>query len=116
MAELELFELLALECRVDLDGTLRYYNAQGQIHREYGPAVEGLDGYRAWYQNGKRHRADGPAVEYNDGSREWRQHGRRHRIDGPAVEYGDGTYEWWLNGIELTEAEWQQAVASMGNA
>ena len=90
MTEDALFELLSLECLVDPNGTVRYYNTQAQLHREYGPAIEYPDGYRAWYQNGQRHRVDGPAVEYTDGSK-----------------------FWFINGIMLTEAEWQQQVASM---
>ena len=90
LTEAALFELLTLECRVDGTGALRYYNAQGQIHRVHGPAIVCTDGYRAWFQNGQR-----------------------HRIDGPAVEYEDSYRAWYINGKELTEAEWQQAVASM---
>ena len=71
LTELALFELLSLECRADSDGTLRYYDAQGLPHREHGPAVERVDGYRAWYQNGQLHRSDGPAVVRPDGIQEW---------------------------------------------
>ena len=115
MTEEALFELLSLECRVDAMGTLRYYNAQGQLHREYGPAIEYSNGSRVWYQNGQRHRIDGPAVEYSDGDRVWYQNGQRHRIDGPAVEYSDDGRAWYINGKVLTEAEWQQQVSSMEN-
>ena len=90
MTEEALFELLSLECRVGSDGTLRYCNALGRMHREYGPAIEWPDGSRAWYQNGQR-----------------------HRIDGPAIEYSVGYRAWFINGRELTEAAWQKAVASM---
>ena len=90
MSELALFELLTLECRVDSNGTLRYYNEQGQIHRVHGPAVEYVVGGRAWYQNGQLHRADGPAVEYSGGNK-----------------------SWYIGGKELSKAEWQQAVSSM---
>ena len=90
MTEEALFELLSLECRVDAMGTLRYYTAQGQLHRAHGPAIEHSDGYRVWYQN------------------DW-----LHRLDGPAVEYDDGYRAWYINGKSLTEAEWQYAVASM---
>ena len=116
ITEEALFELLSLECRVDSDGSVRYYNALGQVHRVYGPAFEHPDGSRAWYQNGQRHRLDGPAIEYSGGYQAWYQTGQRHRIDGPAIEYADGEHEWHINGKELTEAELQQAVASMGNA
>ena len=90
LTELALFELLSLECRTYSDGTIRYYNAQGQLHRVHGPAVEWADGTHMWYQNG-----------------------RRHRLDGPAVEYSHGYREWYIDGKALTETEWQQAVASM---
>ena len=61
------FELLSLECLVDSDGAAYYYNAQGNLHRVYGPAIE----------------------------------------------YPDGSREWFINGKELTKAEWRRAVASM---
>jgi hypothetical protein len=111
--ELALFELLSLECCVDTDGTVRYFNALGEFHRVYGPAIEYTDGTRVWYQHGQLHRLDGPAIEYPDGSREWYQNGQRHREGGPAVIYADGYREWYLKGRELTRAEWQKAVASM---
>ena len=91
MTEAALFELLSLECRVDSDGVVRYYNSLGQIHRVHGPAVERPNVYR-----------------------EWRQQGQRYRIVGPAIEYSDGRRAWYINGKELTETEWQQTVASMG--
>ena len=28
-----------------------------------------------------------------------------HRIDGPAFESTNGTKEWWINGVQLTEEE-----------
>ena len=74
-------------------------------HRIDGPAIERTDGYKAWYQNGERHRTDGPAIECTDGHKEWYQNGKLHRTDGPAVEYSDGYKAWCLEGIELTEAE-----------
>jgi hypothetical protein len=45
--------------------------AMTMLHREDGPAVEGCDGYKAWYINGKRHREDGPAIKWNDGYKAW---------------------------------------------
>ena len=137
MTEDALFELFSLERHVDSSGDVWYYNAQGKWHREYGPArvradgskfwyqdgllhrldgpaVESADGIHAWYQGGRLHRVDGPAFEQPDGHRAWFQNGKRHRIDGPAVEHSDGHREWYINGLPLTEAAWQQAVASMG--
>ena len=88
--ELALFEALALECRADEYDTVRYFNAQGQLHRVYGPAVEYADGEKVWCQNGQL-----------------------HRLDGPAVEWTGGSCAWFIDGNEFTEAEWQHAVASM---
>jgi hypothetical protein len=34
-------------------------------------------------------------------------------MDGPAIVNADGGCEWFINGNELTEAEWQQVVANM---
>ena len=56
---------------IDIFGTIRYYNEQGQLHREDGPAIEWSDGYKEWYINGERHREDGPAVEWTSGYKEW---------------------------------------------
>ena len=91
LTELELFELLSLECWVDSDGAAHYYNTDMQLHREHGPAVTHPDGYRAWWK-----------------------HGQRHRIDGPAIEHTDGSSEWFINGKSLSYAEWQQVVSGIG--
>ena len=88
--EAALFELLTLDCKVDAKGTAHYYNALGQLHREYGPAVKYVDGTLVWFQ-----------------------HGLLHRLDGPAVEWPDGTHRWYIDDNELTQAQWQQAVVSM---
>ena len=113
MTEDAVFELLSLDCRVDSNGTVRYYNALGQLHRMYGPAVKYADGTHVWYQNGQTHRVGDPAVVNADGGKVWYQNGQRHRIDGPAIEYADGRRAWYINGKQLSWAEWQQAVASM---
>jgi hypothetical protein len=34
------------------------------LHREDGPAIEYVNGYKAYYKNGLLHRDDGPAVEF----------------------------------------------------
>jgi hypothetical protein len=51
------------------------------------------------------HREDGPAIEWVDGYKEWRINGKRHREDGPAYEGADGTKFWYLNDEKLTERE-----------
>ena len=89
--EAELFE--TLKYHVDVSprtGTRRYYNSKGQLHRE-----------------------EGPAVVFSGGSCEWWQNDLRHRTDGPAVEWPNGDKEWFINGEELTKAEFNQRVKSL---
>ena len=86
-------------------GTIRWYNEEGQLHREDGPAIEWDDGHKAWYKNDQLHREDGPAAEWANGHKEWYINGELHREGGPAIEKANGDKEWWLNGEELTEEE-----------
>jgi len=44
-----------------------WYNMEGQLHREDGPAVEYANGDKYYYINGKYHREDGPAMEWRNG-------------------------------------------------
>jgi hypothetical protein len=57
--------------------------------------------------SGKRHREDGPAVEFVNGSKAWYINGKRHREDGPTCEYKNGDKFWHLNGIKYTEQEYK---------
>jgi hypothetical protein len=79
--------------------SVKYYNKNGKLHNEDGPAIDFAHGGSKWYLNGKLHRVDGPAVTYASGEKEWVVNGKRHRTDGPAIVYADGTKEWWLNGL-----------------
>jgi len=73
-------------------------NAEGQLHREDGPAVTYTNGREEWWQNGKLHRVDGPAIIYADGGEAWHLNGKLHLVDGPAVTYANGEEAWYLNG------------------
>ena len=70
---------------VDYNKNIRWYNDKEKLHRLDGPAVEGANGYKAWWVNGKR-----------------------HRLDGPAVEYANGHKEWYLDGKKITEEEFNK--------
>jgi hypothetical protein len=70
-------------------------------------------GTKEWYLNGKLHREDGPAYEGVDGLKSWWLDGLRHREDGPAVERVDGTKAWWLKGKCYSKAEWKIAVEKL---
>lgn len=97
-SEENLAELLTLRKEVDIDGNIRYYNKDNQLHRIHGPAVIDTDGSKLWYINDENHREDGPAGEYSNGDKEWRLNDLLHREDGPAIEWANGDKEWWLNG------------------
>ena len=87
MSEQEVFNALKYRIEVDDDGTRLYYNTNGELHRTDGPAVEWHNGVKFWYHND-----------------------RLHRTGGPAVEWANGHKEWWINGVILTEAEFNQRV------
>ncbi len=69
---------------IDLGGNIHYYNTQNQFHREDGPAIEYINGDKAWYMYDKLHRVDGSAVEYVDGDKDYYIMGREY------------SYEAWL--------------------
>lgn len=72
---------------IDANGTIRYRNKDGVIHRIGGPAIEYYYGNKTWYVNGLLHREDGPAVMNADG----------------------GKY-WWLNDVKYTYDEWLKLI------
>ena len=92
---------------IDEYGRKYYYSDRKMkiFHREDGPAVEDVTGYKSFLINGMRHREDGPAVEWENGDKEWWINNKLHREDGPAVEYTNGDKAWWINGKRLTEEE-----------
>jgi hypothetical protein len=46
-----------------------WFNLEGKLHREDGPAVEWANGDKCYYINGKLHREDGPALEFANGDK-----------------------------------------------
>lgn len=69
------------------------------LHREDGPAVEGIDiEQQYWYLNGILHREGGPAIEQHNQTKFWYWNGLLHREDGPAIEWVYGENNWYLNG------------------
>jgi hypothetical protein len=72
-------------------------------YKEYTVRVfEG--GSKEWHLNGKLHREDGPAIEGVIGN-EWYVNDKLHREDGPAIEWHNGYKEWHINGQKMTEQE-----------
>ena len=77
MSEQDTFESLKYNISIEANGTRVYRNAQGQLHREGGPAIIATHGSEFWYYNGQKHRTDGPAVIWANGEQEWYLHGVR---------------------------------------
>ena len=77
-----LAELLTLTREVDVLGTVRWRNSEGEEHRAHGPAVIFDSGTELWCQNGELHRVGGPAVIYKDGTQYWYVHGVASRSPG----------------------------------
>lgn len=83
-------------------------NEEGNLHRLDGPAIEYSNGDKSYWENGKRHRLDGPAVIFINGYTAYFQNGEPHRIAGPAIVHADGIKEYWIDGIMLTEDDFNQ--------
>ena len=96
-------------------GTKEWYQ-NGVLHRLDAAAVEFANGDKSWYENGLPHRADGPTWVGINGSRAWWINGKRHRTDGPAriqfMPNGNQVNEWYLNGIQLTEEEFNKKMSN----
>ena len=78
------------------------------------PAVEYVDGAKAWYFNNMQHRDEKdpvtgeslPATTDSKGNDEYFQNDKLHRTDGPAVVVGHGdSGGWYINGVRLSPAE-----------
>ena len=87
MSEQAVFDVLKYRVVVNKYGDKLYYNNANQLHR-----------------------TDGPAIEWSDSTKSWYQYDIRHRTDGPAIEYPDGDKAWYINGVELTEDEFNLVV------
>jgi hypothetical protein len=74
-----------------------------------GP-IETPDGTRRWYKDGKLHRDDGPAYEGIDGTKMWFANSQIHRIGGPAIIHPDGSEEFWIKGQFMTPAAYDAAM------
>jgi hypothetical protein len=77
-----------------------FYNQEGYLHRENGPARI-CDGLKVWYRDGHIYRKGGPAFEYPNGDSIWvcALVPQIHRMDGPAIELANGDKIWAIRGI-----------------
>ena len=50
---------------------------------------------------------------YSNGTKYWYLNDKLHREDGPAIEWAGGDKRWYLDGKELTEAEFNEQMNSV---
>ena len=83
-----------------------YYNKNGRLHREDGPAFISADGDKYWYIHGRLHRENGPAIERDDGHKEWYLNGKKYTEEEFNIKMNNkltvttdkhGSKFWWLN-------------------
>lgn len=46
---------------IDIEGDVFYFNDNGFVHKDDGPAIEYLSGEKYWFKGGLIHRDNGPA-------------------------------------------------------
>ena len=81
------------------------------VHEGARVGSDGSCDYIMWITaNGNFHREDGPAIEYTDGHRAWYVNGNLHRLDGPAFEHPDGSVEFYKDGFQYTDITFTQCV------
>ena len=51
-----------IRCKINQMGTKRWFDEEGKLHNENGPAVIYTNGLKVYYWHGKKHRLNGPAV------------------------------------------------------
>ena len=86
------------------DGTEKFLDEEGRLHRDDGPAVRYSNGDKEWYKHGDRHREGAPAV-ITANSEQWYVNGVLHRDDGPAVVMASGTKYWYRRGVLIRSEE-----------
>ena len=96
-----------LTVETDEYDTIRYYNADDQLHNPNGPAVVYADGDKWHYIKGRLHNENGPAIACANGSKFYWINGQEHNPNGPAVVYANGDKSYFINGKKLTEAEFK---------
>jgi len=71
--------------RTDYNGNQHFYDEKGNYHNDEGPAFVGHDGGQEYYK-----------------------HGKYHNDKGPAVVSPDGTVRYYIDGMPLTEEEFNR--------
>jgi hypothetical protein len=97
----------ALTVERNEEGTIRYRNAEGELHNPYGPALIWADGDVAYYIKGRLHNENGPAIVGAGSYKSYWINGQEHNPNGPAVVYANGDKSYFINGKKLTKAEFK---------
>jgi hypothetical protein len=89
---------------------LEYRNAEGKLHRIYGPAYISYNyGIEEWYKDGELHRVGGPARTHKD-SKWYYEEGLLHRLDGPAVDQKGHPKEYWICGQQWSPKNFKKEI------
>jgi len=89
---------------------IEYRNAEGELHRIYGPAYIGVAyKFEEWYKDGEYHREGGPAVTTTD-AQYWFYEGNFHRLDGPAVVKKGHPKLFFIHGQKLSPKEYKKEI------
>lgn len=74
---------------------------------ESKPTVDDT-GATCWFNaDGEYHRDDGPAIIWKDGSEFWYQYDRCHNINGPAARWTESnSVSWHIDGMKISFEEW----------
>jgi hypothetical protein len=90
---------------------IKYLNAEGKLHRTYGPAyVSRTYNITAWYRGGVLHREGGPAYLHNL-NQVWFCDGKLHRLCGPAVIEMGGPKQYWIDGVRFSKKQYEWEIA-----
>jgi hypothetical protein len=89
---------------------LEYRNAEGNLHRIYGPAyISTYYKIEEWRKDGELHRIGGPARTHKDS--EWYYvDGKLHRLDGPAVNAKGHPKEYWIGGQQWSPKNYKKEI------
>jgi hypothetical protein len=63
-----------------------------------------------YYLNDEFHREDGPAIEYIDGYKWYYLNNQLHREDGPAIEWGNGFKSYYLDHVRYSEEDYWKEI------
>jgi hypothetical protein len=87
-----------------LDDRVEWY-LNGYLHY-----VEWHNGTKTYHLDGKMHREDGPAYDGIGGEKKWYKNGLLHRENGPAITTPDGLERYYLLGVQMKKEDYLQIV------